>query len=557
MEGESGAIGGAAARVCRRLPFGHRHALPDARRADPVRLRSEIRAASHHPIVDVLLSAVDAHLLVLNEHRQIVAYSGRTAEIVKRVGVLGRRPGEALGCVNAQTSAGCGAVPACESCGALGVILASREEELPVETDWVLCRSSGALELEVRATPVLIEQTRFTVLSLRDVSDERRREALEQIFFHDVLNTVAGLRGWAELLRADPGERRDLAERIYVLSRHIEREVRDHRALMMAERGTLVPSLERLRASQLLADVRGVLGSQFAAGGRRLEVQAEGDLELEADPALLLRVLVNMVRNALEATEAGGAVTVRCVPAPLEHGGVRFGVHNDGAMPPEVQARVFQRSFSTKARHGRGLGTYSMKLLGEGYLGGQVGFVSDAGQGTTFWFDAPLRPPAPTPSAEGREAPRALLPSSPYAAPPAARRRDRVARRRILIIDDDLDVREGFGEYLRSRLGHEVELAADGETGVARARSWRPEIVFCDISLPGVDGYEIARRLRGEPGLRGSTLVAMTGYGGEGAEARAGDAGFDHRCTKPLDLDALEALLDTLPLPGAGAERPG
>ncbi|HET9599221.1 MAG TPA: HAMP domain-containing sensor histidine kinase, partial [Anaeromyxobacteraceae bacterium] len=392
MEGEAAAVGGPSTRAPRRLPLGHRHPLPDARRADPERLRREIRAATHHPVLEALLSAVDAHLVVLNEQRQIVAYTERTADLVRADGVLGRRPGEALGCVNAQTSVGCGALPACESCGALGVVLASRQADLPVETDWVLCRPSGAVELEVRATPVVIDGMRFTVLSLRDVSDERRREALEQIFFHDVLNTVTGLRGWAELLRSDAGARQDVAHRIFALSQHIEREIRDHRALVMAERGTLVPSPERLRASQVLADVRGVLGSQFSARGRRLEVCAEADLELEADPTLLLRVLVNMVRNALEASEAHGEVMVRCGPAPTPPGGLRFSVHNAGAMPPEVQARVFQRSFSTKAPHGRGLGTYSMKLLGEVHLGGRVGFVSDAVQGTTFWLDVPLRP---------------------------------------------------------------------------------------------------------------------------------------------------------------------
>jgi CheY-like chemotaxis protein len=202
-----------------------------------------------------------------------------------------------------------------------------------------------------------------------------------------------------------------------------------------------------------------------------------------------------------------------------------------------------------------------MKLLGEGYLGGRVAFTSDPAQGTTFRLDVPLRPPeAPSPGGGGRRAAEGapILPDAALgAAAPAAPRRDRVARRRILVVDDDADVREGFGEYLRSRLGHEVELAADGETGVARARSWRPEVVFCDIGLPRVDGYELARRLRAEPALRGTVLVAMTGYGGDGSDARAGDAGFDQRCTKPLDLDALEAFLDALPLPGGAAgDRP-
>lgn len=96
---------------------------------------------------------------------------------------------------------------------------------------------------------------------------------------------------------------------------------------------------------------------------------------------LLRRVLGNRIKNALEAIPPGRVVTVCCA----EQGdGVVFSVHNPGTMPPDVQGQVFQRSFSTKAASGRGIGTHSMKLLGERYLRGQVGFASDEAQGTTF-----------------------------------------------------------------------------------------------------------------------------------------------------------------------------
>ena len=94
-----------------------------------------------------------------------------------------------------------------------------------------------------------------------------------------------------------------------------------------------------------------------------------------------------MIKNALEATAAGGVVTVRCRPKAKRH--VVFSVHNPGVMPADVQLQIFQRSFSTKAASGRGIGTHSMKLLGERYLGGKVAFVSREPEGTTFTLTLP------------------------------------------------------------------------------------------------------------------------------------------------------------------------
>jgi hypothetical protein len=383
-----------------RLPSEQRHELPDSRRADPGRLQREIRIVSESPIVTALLESVDASLLVLNSERQIVAHNGRILA-GEPTAILGLRPAEALGCTNARGEGGCGATPACRTCGTLGAILGCKRQGRPVEAECVIPSElfpGRELEFHVRATPVTVEGIRFTVLSLRDVSAEKRREALEQTFFHDILNTVAGLAGWAEQLRQPGADSARASERIEILARRLEREIRDQRALQLAEAGELVPSLAPLRASDLAAELRVAFSSHPLARRRRLTVDEPPlDLELETDPTLLLRVLTNMVCNALEATAEGGEVRVWCerCPAraradPPEPRAVRFLVHNEGAMPLEVQERVFERSFSTKTR-GRGLGTYGMKLFGEGYLGGEVSFTSTAEAGTTFSVSLPRR----------------------------------------------------------------------------------------------------------------------------------------------------------------------
>jgi signal transduction histidine kinase len=384
-----------------RLPPGHRQALPDSRRATLDELHREIELVSHNPVVTAVLGIADALLIVLNAQRQIVAFNGRVAAIRGASdvsGVLGLRPGEALDCVNSQGPGGCGASAACETCGALGAILACQRNRRSAEAECLLRTSSRALEFNVRATPIVLGDRPFTVLSLRDISGEKRRQALEQIFFHDVLNTVTALRSWTALLRHPGANHQRAGERIDLVSRQLEREIQDQRALALAESGTLVAKPLRVRAADLLGDLDVMFASHFAAEGRRLELEeGQQGLELETDPSIALRVLGNMVRNALEATEPGGTVRVRCeCTSPVDGGpprALRFGVWSHVFIPPEIQAHVFQRSFSTKAECGRGLGTYSMKLLGEGYLGGKVSFVSEVDSGTVFSLELPVEFP--------------------------------------------------------------------------------------------------------------------------------------------------------------------
>jgi signal transduction histidine kinase len=370
-------------------PF-HRHALPDAQRATPERLRQEVARVAASPLVEALLDAADAILLVLNGQRQVVAMNGPR----RRDPPIGVRPGDVLGCVNAGCPGGCGTGEACETCGALGAILASQREDRAVAADCQVVTDPGgaALELSVRAAPITVEGERFTALALRDVTVAKRREALEHVFFHDVMNTVTGLRGWAALVARGTAGDRAAGKRVDALSRQLEREIRDHRTLVLAEKGTLVPSPSVVFVRDLLCDVASLFAQHALARDRAIELTVSPGARVEADPALLSRVLVNMVRNALEATPFGGTVRLSCTAEPPGTE-LRFAVHNPGTIPPEARPRIFQRSFSTKGP-GRGLGTYGMKLLGERFLGGRVSFTTSEEAGTTFVLALPAPPPA-------------------------------------------------------------------------------------------------------------------------------------------------------------------
>jgi signal transduction histidine kinase len=235
-----------------------------------------------------------------------------------------------------------------------------------------------------------VEGRRFTVCILTDISDQKRLAVLTRTFFHDVMNTAGGIRGFAELLRetvaGKPEDKSDLAE-LQGLAEQLIEEIQTQRDLIYAESGELEPGSAPVHVLALLARLQALYRTHPVARERQLVLDEIWSGTIETDERLLGRVLGNMIKNALEATDPGCAVTVRCCEVPP--GDVVFSVHNAGVMPEDVQMQVFQRSFSTKAASGRGIGTHSMKLFGERYLGGKVGFTSLEPEGTTFTLTLP------------------------------------------------------------------------------------------------------------------------------------------------------------------------
>jgi signal transduction histidine kinase len=253
--------------------------------------------------------------------------------------------------------------------------------------------TTESLEFGLRATPIVLEDRRFLVTCLHDISDAKRRFALEQVFFHDVLNTLTALVGHSRLLK-DPAVAEDrgmIIDRTVFLAQRLSREVMGQRVLVEAESGQL--ELDRLpvAVAELVERVVEVFAGHPVAEKKSIEVQrVTPKATIVTDAALLERVLVNMVKNALEATGNGGKVRLWC---DADAGSCTFSVWNEGEIPREIAVQIFRRSFSTKSRRGRGLGTYAMKLLGERYLGGRVSFTSTVEEGTVFSITLPLAPP--------------------------------------------------------------------------------------------------------------------------------------------------------------------
>jgi signal transduction histidine kinase len=367
-----------------------RFASPERASADVIsHQRQELLKAAR--LVDICNAMIEI-VVILNHHRQIVFCNRNLLELLgdrhPERDIYGRRPGEALQCIRAcLEEGGCGTSQFCATCGAVNAILTSIAGRPDVRECRISQPDGEALDLLVRTTPLDLPGGSFVIAAITDISHEKRRRALERVFFHDTLNTVMGLKTLAHFLdRPAPMPTKDIPRQIRDLTQRLLREVAAQRDLAAAESFELSVLPATVRCVDTLRELVECFTTSEVGRGRRLILRPDSvNLVLWTDAALLFRVLSNMIVNALEATDEGGEVTLGCASA---EGEALFTVHNAGEMADHVQLQLFQRSFSTKGP-GRGLGTYSMKLLGERYLGGRVSFTSSAAEGTTFSLRLP------------------------------------------------------------------------------------------------------------------------------------------------------------------------
>lgn len=353
-------------------------------------------------LLHTLLDAVTNSVVILNDCRQMVHANRVTLELLETDlmdDVLGMRPGELFDCAHAhETAGGCGTTESCRQCGAMRAIMKGLDG-LESEDECRIIRHAGltleAFDLRVRATPFLVGDEQFVIIAFNDVSHEKRRRALERIFFHDILNTAGGLRSFMELLMDEVPER--LREDTAMLHRFFSMlldEIKAHKMLLAAESDELAAQSHYLQSRMVLQSVLSIFAGSDLVKGKNLRLAPDGpgmvDINFTSDATMVHRVLLNLVKNALEAGGRGESVTVGCsVPEDPAYA-LRFWVHNQAVIPREVQVQIFNRSFSTKGE-GRGLGTYSVKLLTERFLKGRAEFVSNDAAGTTFSVLLPER----------------------------------------------------------------------------------------------------------------------------------------------------------------------
>jgi hypothetical protein len=369
---------------------------PD-RTAEPVIVRTASEIA-HLPLVTEMLEAFPTAALLLDENRQIVAVNGRALaafDVMSPFDVHGCRVGEALVCTcSHKMDAGCGTSLNCAECGAAHAIREARAGVPAVRDCRIIVNSDGrerSFDFRAFATPLQVGEHALVLLAIEDVGDEKRREMLERIFFHDVLGAANAVQGLARLVAAgDPERAKDAAESLLRAADQLLEQIQAQRDLMLAERDELATRVDEVAVNEILDAVcRQYRWSPLAEGRELLAARLAPDKTFRVDRTQLIRSLANLVRNALEAVQDGQKVTLS---AQTMAEGVLFQVANPGVIPLSLQLQIFQRSFSTKAARGRGIGTYSVKLIVEHYLMGRVSFVSTRDEGTVFSIWVPDSP---------------------------------------------------------------------------------------------------------------------------------------------------------------------
>jgi signal transduction histidine kinase len=375
-------------------------------------------------------------------------------------------------------------------------------------------------------------RSRAAAETLREV--DRNKNQFLAVLSHELRNPLAPIANSLYILeRAVPGD--EQARRAQaVIGRQVgqlSRLVDDLLDATRISRNKLTLQKKRLELNQLVRRTLADHSAEFEKNQVRVEGYfAPGPVFVEGDGNRLAQVIGNLLQNAAKFTGAGGRTQVSVsTDSEAQRAVVRVADTGVG-MSPEMLARLFQpfaQADTTldRSKGGLGLGLALARGLVEFHGGTITAHSAGPGQGAEFVVSLPL---APDDGVAGEPARSRTLPPG--------------VRRRVLIIEDNFDAADSLREALEFSQ-HEVEVAHTGPAGLAKARVFKPEVVLCDIGLPGMDGFEVARAFRADDGLRGVYLVALSGYALPEDVQRALEAGFDRHLAKPPDLENLEQTL--------------
>ncbi len=409
-----------------------------------------------------------------------------------------------------------------------------------------LFQESGQSSLILLAIEDITARKRLETALRQRVEDlaaaDRSKNEFLALLAHELRNPLAPLLNASQVLEAANADDAAVEQAREMMNRQIRNMARLIEDLLDVSRiagGKIDLRKERVELATVLERAVGLTRHLVEARGQELAMSPPREpVYLDADPVRLEQVFGNLLNNASKFTLKGGHLWVT---AELGTDGVVVRVRDDGiGMSPETLPRVFDlfvqadRS-SDRARGGLGIGLTVVQRLVELHGGSVEAHSAGPGQGSELVVRLPVSPPANTEperhgDAGGRVVVGPLL--SPVAVPP----------RRVLVVDDNVDTAESLALLLRLK-GHEVETAHDGPAALKKARSFHPEAVLLDIGLPGLDGYQVASRLRRRRRTARALLVALTGYGQEEDQDLAREAGFDHHLTKPVDLLVIYELL--------------
>jgi signal transduction histidine kinase/CheY-like chemotaxis protein len=426
-------------------------------------------------------------------------------------------------------------------------VAARRKEAIKNFEQNVVFDDGRVVTFQGSAAPLFDEQgqVRGVVAACADITDrkraeealraaDRRKDEFMAMLGHELRNPLGPIRNAVQILNIISSQEPMAREARAMIERqvsHMARMIDDLLDVSRIARGKIQLRRERCDLVRIVRETAADYRPSLEAGGLSLAVDLPAEpLWVMGDATRLSQVIGNLLHNAQKFTDAGGRVVVHTATEP---GGGRavVTVRDTGiGIEPDVLARMFD-AFSQadtsldRTRGGLGLGLALVKGLIELHSGEVHARSGGTGRGSEFTIRLPLETSAA--SAATVEAPGP----------------ERARRSRVLVVEDNVDAAESLRMLLQLN-GHEVAVVHDGPAALGAAGSFRPELVLCDLGLPGgMSGYDVARALRQSPETAATPLIALSGYGREEDCHRSREAGFDLHLTKPVDFARLRQIL--------------
>ncbi|MGZ5086929.1 MAG: hybrid sensor histidine kinase/response regulator [Usitatibacter sp.] len=382
-----------------------------------------------------------------------------------------------------------------------------------------------------RAVAVIedITEQKHAAEDLREA--DRRKDEFLATLAHELRNPLAPIRNSLHIFRLagvqDPAVAR-VTEMMERQVGHMVRMVDDLLEVSRISRGKIELRKERVELASVMRNAVDTSLPLIESAKHKLTVEMPSEpLVLDADPVRLAQVFANLLNNSAKYTPAGGRIGVEVA---VEGSMAAISVKDNGeGIPQQMLGRVFnmftQVNTGSRAQGGLGIGLTLAKTLVHLHGGTVEAFSHGPGQGCEFRVRLPLAKPLQ--QAEEVPAPRAEEP---------------MLMRRVLVVDDNHDAADSLGMLLQF-LGAEVKVVHDGYAALEAMKTFEPAVVLLDLGMPGMNGLEVARRMREDPVARQATLVALTGWGQREDRRRTTEAGFDYHLVKPADLGTLQSIL--------------
>lgn len=419
------------------------------------------------------------------------------------------------------------------------------ETDEPVDVTWRLKMIDGSYRWQLARGVPIRDGNRVVKWfgTLTDIEDQkqaeevlretdRRKDEFLATLSHELRNPLAPIRNMLEVLKQD----RDLDEAttraIAVMDRQLRQMVRlidDLLDVSRISQGRIELRPERVELATVIGQA--VETSRSIAEGKNHQLSVtlpEQPVMLHGDPARLAQVFDNLLSNACKYTPPGGRISLH---ASLEGKALVVSVRDNGiGIAAEMLAPIFEMftqadPLPQRPREGLGIGLTLVRRFVEMHHGSVAARSEGLGKGSEFLVRLPIVVTGDV-----------MQPRLPPLRVP------RPTGIRILVVDDNADAASSLAALLEG-YGYEVRTAPSGEVAIGIAQAWRPRVLFCDLSMPGMHGNEVARHLRKELANDRTILVALTGYGSDADRQRTRDAGFDHHLVKPVDPKLLNDIL--------------